>query len=221
VLTTITAAADGSVWALDDEHGLQRLDDSQPVPNPPHLRITSIAATSATHLWALMTDGDTQIWDGESWREGCKPAPAERLAAASDGTCWSTYYAAVSECIMEMWSSVPSGTGIRQLAVAAADTIYALGYEDGSLYRWIDYWEQIDTTPMADLSASADGLVCGLDTDGRLCLYLGGQVGWAQTHFTGLAHIAAGGVNCVWGIDAGGKAANLTAHGPFITRPTR
>src|SRR5687767_2853612 len=158
VLTDITASADGSVWGLDDEHGLARIDDPGPVPNPPHLRVTAIAATSAAHLWALMTNGDTQVWDGQSWREGCRqgelPEPVQRLSAGSDGSLWATTeFGTVSQCIREMWSSVPTDTGIARLAVAAADTVYALGYEDGGLYRWADYWEQIDATPMADLSA--------------------------------------------------------------------
>jgi hypothetical protein len=224
VLSAITASADGSVWGLDDEHGLQRLDDPQPVPNPPDLRVTSIAATSATQLWALMTNEDTQIWDGASWREGCRKSELdriERIAAASDGMLWSTYAGAVSQCIHGMWSSFPSSTGIERLAPASAGALYALGYEDRALHRWNDDagWEMLDESPMNDLSASADGLVLGVDpADGRLCLFLGGQVGWAQTNFMGLGLVAAGSVNCVWGVEADGEIVDFTAHGPFVER---
>jgi hypothetical protein len=102
---------------------------------------------------------DTQIWDGASWREGCRKSELdriERIAAASDGSLWSTYAGAVS-----------------------------LGVDPA---------------------------------DGRLCLFLGGQVGWAQTNFTGLTLVAAGSVNCVWGVEADGQIVDFTAHGPFVER---
>jgi hypothetical protein len=220
VLTVITAAADGSVWALDDEHGLQRLDDPQPVPNPPDLRVTSIAATSSTRLWALMTDGDTQVWDGETWREGCRASEmgsVDRIAAASDGTCWGTYAGSVSQCIGGMWSSVPSSTGIEQLAVASAGAVYGLGLDDHALYRWADgAWEQLDHGAMDEIAASADGLLLGVAPDGELCVWLGGQVGWARSNFGGLTHVAAGAKSVVWGVDGSGGPLDFTAHGPFV-----
>jgi hypothetical protein len=221
VLTAITAASDGAVFSLGD-NGVERLDTQEPIPNPPDLRALSIAATSATHLWVLMTNGDTQIWDGQAWREGCladNASTSYRLAAGSDGTLWAaSEFFSVSQCIREMWSSVPTGTAIGRLAVVSATAIYALGGEDRALYRWADDWEQLDgTTPMAELSASGDGLICGIDPEGVLNLFLGGQVGWVPTHFSGLSQIGAGAAACVWAIDANGDAVDLTSNGPLVT----
>jgi Tectonin domain/Ricin-type beta-trefoil lectin domain-like len=226
--TCIVAVADGSAFAADANGVDYQLTSEDPdtgtgtwTPLTSSVALTRLAATSASDVWGLDGTGAVYRSQGPSWNPVAVPGgqALDQISAAADGTVWG-----VSSGVAYQYS----GTGFvaqgqascTAVAVGGAGGVFALASSgDADVLMWDgSAWGSFYPTPpvpLTCLSASDDGMLWGVGTDGNLYVSVGAPGEWTAVG-SGLSQVSAASASYIWALDTTGAAQALQYGSPLL-----
>lgn len=169
-VTTIAAAADGSVWATNPPDSMRVLKwdaaNNRWTWNIPTgmKQVTSISAGKA---WGLDKGGALFAWTGSGWaKKGCC---VSQISVGADGELWATNPPDSKRVLRwdgTKWTwNIP--TGMIFVSVGSAKNIWALDAADG-IFTWTGSGWQKKPGALRNVSAAADGTVWGVNALGKV-----------------------------------------------------
>lgn len=215
-VTRISAAADGSVWALDDAGALLTTTDDevawQARPFPAPGRLVSVGAGSDGAVFGTAEDGLVYTYT-DTWKPAAQPGV--HLASVSVGGASSVWGVDAKgglqtfDASADAWKPVapPADSSAARVATAADGSVFCLTTQGAAYTLSGTMWQPLASgAALVDIAAGAAGWVWSVSSDGALAQY-DGQA-WQPVGTPGgeaVAHVACGADLTVWVIDAAGR----------------
>jgi hypothetical protein len=169
-VTTIAAAADGTVWATNPPDSLRVLK-WDPVQSTWTWNIPTgmkqVTAVSATKAWGLDNGGALFEWTGSAWaKKGCC---VSQISVGADGELWATN--PPDSLRVLRWNGIQwtwaIPTGMTYVSVGNAQNIWALDGSD-QIFKWNGTaWQKMPGL-LRNISAAGDGTVWGINAQGSV-----------------------------------------------------
>ncbi len=210
----IDVAADGTSVAIGPSGSLLRWNAENREWTPigggwPSL--TQISIGSADDLWGLDSEGQAHHSAGAGGATLVASA-LQCVSAGADGTVWGV--AAGGDVLSYdadggAWQKVPAPAPMRRVSVGSADRIVAVDESGGvHTYQAQDEWAS-EGGSFSAISTSRDGVTCAVTVDGQVSVDLGNAGGWYALRGS-MRAVAVGSPTNIWGLDADGRAIDLT-----------
>jgi hypothetical protein len=218
---SISAAADGTVWALDASGRLLQNTEGAVAWSPRPGRLADIGAASDGTVYAIGADGSFLSYTG-AWRQ-LKPPPGALLASVAVGSSalvWATDrdgQAYRYDPAAQLWTTMPVPRSGQVQALGAASDGTVCGLSDGAVFRFADgSWNPVPEAPaLRALGVGAAGWLWGIDAAGTISQYDGDDRPWAPAPPLaggGAARISCGDDGSVWVADKAGGLHQLDAR---------
>jgi hypothetical protein len=170
------------------------------LPGPAGTTLKQVAVSSSSTVYGLDTGGVLFKWNGSAWeRKGCC---VSTISIGSDGELWATNPPDSMRVLRwngAQWTwNMP--TGMKQVTVANASTIYALD-NGGKLYKWSGSGWVNKGCCVSQISVGGDGELWATNPpDAQRVLRWDGSR-WTWSIPTGMTYVAVGNAQNIWALN--------------------
>ena len=212
-ISSISAAFDGSVWAIDSAGTLLSFASVPPIWQPASsgTRLTLVSAGSKDHIWCLDVTGRAYTYANGTLTPVGGAVALSWVSVGADGTVWGISrdgHTLLYDGGNNSWK--PQSTPrLARISVGDATHVCALG-TDGTAYRLAEStWMPIGTH-FKDICVTKEGMAWAVDVEGQVSASLVAiEKAWHRTGWT-LQSVTAGSLSNVRGIGPGGDVIDLT-----------
>lgn len=212
-MSTVSVAADGTVWGVNSEGNVCRYVGGSagwergPGEPPYPTGVKAVAVGSATNLWIL---GDHSIstydFDSREWVTLSGDFDFSCISAAADGTVLG-----VSNVSSEsgnvykyradaQWDVLPGNLNLTVVAAGSSANIWGVD-NAGKIYKYNGQgWDSVAGS-LSTISVANDGTVWGTDSEENV-YRLDGGTNWKVVPFTRFGAVAVGSAKSVWGVNS-------------------
>ncbi|HEX3965847.1 MAG TPA: tectonin domain-containing protein [Trebonia sp.] len=184
VVTRVSAAEDGAVWALDGGGALLRRIGSTDTWRARPGEVTGIAIAADGTVYAVGTAGDLLRFDGAWVSLGAPPGAVLRaVSVAGTDMVWATDQDGGvhwHETSGARWHRVDlDGFTVRQVCAGSDGTVFCVTAEGIVLRRAGDGWAKVDATEaVITIGVAAGGLLWAVAASGSIARYGQQSGGW-------------------------------------------
>jgi hypothetical protein len=174
------------------------------MPGPPGPGLKQVAVVNKQLVYGLDNDGALWSWNGSGWSR--KACCVSQIAVGSDGDLWATNPPDQMRVLrwngsQWAWSSIP--TGMKQVTVANANTVYGLD-NSGALFQWTGSNWQRKGCCVSQISVGSDGELWATNPPDQMRVLRWDGTQWTWNLPTGMKQVAVANASTIYALDNSG-----------------